>query len=617
MIISVDIETYKKRGEYYYPVLDATQFSLASIAMEGRKKQKVFYDKNELWEFIKQLGQKEQKRQRTLSVYSHNAKYDWYGYANLKDKNIKIISHDPFIVKYIHNNKTSITFLDSYAIHRMPLKNIAEMLQIQPKGTLPPRIKQLKELEEYCKHDSQICLQSILWIKQKLKELKIPIRRLYTISQIANQVYLNRLKWPDIPQETKDALFEDQDKNLLWKPQQPDMIHEALRGGTIHAKTGKHENTTKIDNNGLYSYAKTTMRMPDLRTETITYEPLNTWTQEELLNKIGISRCLVENINNERGFLQVRIPKSNYNPRPGKLIIGTWTHQELKRATQTGYKIHQIEWSITFKETQNPYKITVPEMAKLKKEAKTPAERQFWKSVENNSAGKLAQRKTNKQIIIDDIEEAEEYLRKKYKMTQGIEGTYNVVYEKETTPKQPKSYYAPIILALITGEARTIMDEQISKIPYNDWKYTDTDSIAMTNWRQNLQNYQIGNELGQFKIEDLDKPMSIHARKTYMIGNEIKVAGVRTRQNTPEDYEKGQLQTTKMITLKNCTDTTKIGKFTKETRNLKQIRKKYEEAQQKLDQEQLHIDYNLEDINYFLNRPPLDSQVLRYNNGGG
>ena len=73
MIIAVDIET---RG------LDARKFLMACLIKDSGKK-KFFYDKSDLWEYIIELGKKEMRRGKALTVYSHNAQFDFYGYANI------------------------------------------------------------------------------------------------------------------------------------------------------------------------------------------------------------------------------------------------------------------------------------------------------------------------------------------------------------------------------------------------------------------------------------------------------------------------------------------------------------------------------------------------------
>ena len=72
MIIAVDVET---RG------LDCTQFIYSALVKENCKSTQFFSKKEDLWNYIIELGKKEARRGKVLNVYSHNATYDFYSYA--------------------------------------------------------------------------------------------------------------------------------------------------------------------------------------------------------------------------------------------------------------------------------------------------------------------------------------------------------------------------------------------------------------------------------------------------------------------------------------------------------------------------------------------------------
>ena len=101
MIVAVDIET---KG------LDCTKYVSGCLIKEDKKKPEVYHKKEELWNRILELGRKQKKRGKMLNVYSHNATYDFYGYADLTDKNIKYFSHKPFIVSYNEDNQQPNNF---------------------------------------------------------------------------------------------------------------------------------------------------------------------------------------------------------------------------------------------------------------------------------------------------------------------------------------------------------------------------------------------------------------------------------------------------------------------------------------------------------------------------
>ena len=83
MIVTADVETYKREGDVYVPILDATpeSFLLGCVTKESGSS-KFFRTPQEMWEYILELGRKQHKHDKTLYVYSHNAKYDFHAYAN-------------------------------------------------------------------------------------------------------------------------------------------------------------------------------------------------------------------------------------------------------------------------------------------------------------------------------------------------------------------------------------------------------------------------------------------------------------------------------------------------------------------------------------------------------
>lgn len=81
-----------------------------------------------MWNYIIKKGKTEEKRGKVLYLYAHNAKYDFYSYANISDKHIRIYNHDPFIASYRNNGKEIIKFLDTMALWRTSLKNIGDTI---------------------------------------------------------------------------------------------------------------------------------------------------------------------------------------------------------------------------------------------------------------------------------------------------------------------------------------------------------------------------------------------------------------------------------------------------------------------------------------------------------
>lgn len=535
MIIAVDIET---QG------LDATKFLMGAIYKENGT-HKVFYDKKELWNYIIELGKREAKRQRMLSVYAHNAQYDFYGYADITDPNITYYSHNPFIASYKHEGKEIINFLDLMGIYRMSLAKVGEIIGIEKKE-MPEQFKEgikitkeeLEKNKEYVIRDVEIVVKAIEHIKKKLKEEGMEIRRLFTINQIALNYLMNKL----VKDERYDKLFYNRQKRRLHWSRYPEAIHKAYRGGRVEAfQTGKHKEITYIDANSLYGWASKEIRFPDVTTEKFIYEPK--W--EEINKEIGIAKVMIENKYDELGILQIRNKGSNYYPRGGKILIGVWTIEEIEEAIKNGYEIRKIEWAIIYEEMINPFKEITEELYK-KRIAEKGFNKFFYKQMMNCSYGKLGQKRTGQIIKIDNVEKAEEYEDQGYQAIDRM--GYNYVYEKREKKPKRKKYYLPIIPALITAKARIKMYQEMKKIPLKDLIYTDTDSIMFKG--EHIKKFRIGEGLGEFKIEYEKKEGIIYGRKTYRIDEEMKISGFRQKGITKEEFDEGNIKGKKMETLK-------------------------------------------------------------------
>lgn len=591
MIAVVDIET---KG------LDARKFVTACLIKENGKK-KHFYKKEDLWKYIIALGKKEMKRKKVLNLYAHNHEYDFYGYANLNDKNLEFFSFRPFIASYYYKKKRAVNFLDSYAIFKMPLKKLGEMINL-PKKDLPiefleaQRItkKRIKELAPYVERDVEIVLEAIKMMKERIRAEGIQIRRLYTISQIAIAYLINVLK----KDGRYDNLFYIKERGLLHRTRYKELIHGAYRGGRCECfQLGGFDGIDYLDVNNLYGYASTKIKFPDLNTEQLVRKPLNYFSINDILNNIGVSRVLIYNRNDELGLLPIRTDTGNYYPKKRKYMIGTYTHIELNEALKNGYDILDIEWSLMWKETDNPFKEITPRLYNLRKQQKDEFDNFFYKEMQNRSYGKMAQQKTGQEIVIDSVEEAKKYLARNYEIIRG-EG-YNYMYKRDAHTKD-KSYYAPIIPTLINAYARVFMFRQFKKVKKEDLIYTDTDSCLMK--KGNLKKFKIGEELGQFKVEYANKQLIVKGRKTYAIGDEIKVSGFRKRDVTIKDFKRGKIKSKKMKTIKTARNIKEVGSFFEEERDLDEQLEENREIYELYGNEKVFKDKDISNINYFVKK---------------
>lgn len=597
MIIAVDIET---KG------LDATKFIMGCIVKEGHKKPEIFHKKEHMWNRIIEMGKAQRKKNKCLNVYAHNHNYDFHGYANLTDSNIKYFSMKPFICGYTIDNKECIKFLDTLSIFKTNLKSLGTMVGheklempkelLNENATINESLK--NEIMPYMVRDAEIVLKSVMWAKNKLKEESVGIKRLYTINQIAINYMLNEFRKVE-----NKHIFWNANKGEVRRTFRREEIHSAYRGGRVECwKTGIFNNVTHVDFNSLYPYSAMVMKFPDLSSERKMWRPENN-TEVDFLKNIGISRVMLYNEHNEYGLIPIRTKFGNFYPKPKQYIIGTWTNEEIGHALLEGYKLIDVEWTIKFEEGQNPYKSIIPKLYQKRLNSKTEIENYFYKMVMNASFGKMAQTRLNQEIVIDSVEKADEYLKRNYEIMKGIK--YDWIYRKKDTEFKPKKYYCPIIPTLINARARLIMYQYYKLIPINDLIYTDTDSIMFKG--KHINKIPLSTDIGNFKIEHEKAKLILYGKKTYSINNNIKISGFNQKEMTEQDFENGVVTSKHMVSIKTTKDINQAGRFVTETRNLKAQENEYNTITKKLYEQKVLRDDNLEDVTHFV---PKISKIL-------
>ena len=143
------------------------------------------------------------------------------------------------------------------------------------------------------------------------------------------------------------------------------------------------------------------------------------------------------------------------------------------------------------------------------------------------------------------------------------------------------------------------MYQEFKKIPQKDILYTDTDSIIFTN--NHINQFTIGKQLGQFKIEHYKENILLYGHKTYLIGDQITVSGIKPKEITKQQFIQGKTTITKMKTMANTQNLNQVGTFFKEERNLHQQEENYLHIQEKLQNQAIYIDNDINDISYFVN----------------
>ena len=421
------------------------------------------------------------------------------------------------------------------------------------------------------------------------------VRRIYTMHQIAVNYVLDKISKLDY--KYTEPMFWDVKKKKVRFPRNAKKIHGAYRGGWVRAwRTGYIPKATLIDYNSLYTWMAMKMKMPDLRSEQLVYhnENQNKESINECLSQIGVSRCMLYNKNNDMGLIPVRTDTGNYTPGPNKYIIGTYTHKEINKALDEGYKLVWMDWSINYLEAPNPFTVVFPKIYEKRK--LSPLHNYFFKNIPNGCIGKFAQTKVGQELVFDDVDKCEQYLMNNYEVVRGVGRRY--MYKKDMHNVANKPYYMPIVPVMVNAEGRMIMYDLYKRFNKRDRDYTDTDSLMFTG--EMPKGLDIGDGLGQLKIEFQDEEAMIYGRKTYCIGDEVKLSGIHKRDIEKEDFMKGQIKYKEMLTIKTAEKTKDVGKFVIKKRDLNEQLENHKEINRLLDDEYVYVDNDITDINKFV-----------------
>lgn len=578
MIIGTDTETYEERGEYLVPVRNARRYVIGCMITEDNKR-KIFYNPNKQADYILDLTDNAIKDKEQLIICAHEALYDFV--AIFRDKlvseRIKYLSpRNPFIG--IIDEHTY--FIDTRGFFQTRLYYLGLEMGI-PKLTMPMKIKHPKQLIHYVTRDTEICLYSLLELRQLIAQLGYKPRKMLTAGQLAITSYLTYLKRKG--QHTKIQRYnEDLKRYETVKTKYPE-IREAYRGGRNEAfQTGEWKKVTQIDINSLYPYIASEMPFPNLRTEKRIRQPSQK-VMKFIINqgRIGIAQCIMQANNPETPILPIRYQGLQVYPKSSKMI-GTWTLEEIRKAIEQGYELKQTNWVIyyaTLKE--NPMKDYITEMYQIRLKSNDRMVKAI-KLLLNNLIGKFGQTRTRKTVIIRTRAESKKYIEQGYKIEAAIGHQY--MLSREGNNYEP-GYTNPLICSLVNALARIELWENLTKIPKKDLLYTDTDSIIFKG--NHLKKFKIGKQLGEWKIETKthpdrketlkNVPCKIIGEKRYYVGESAKLSGVPTNQITKKAIQTQEpIHTKRMIGINKgmrMGDMTKVGTFQDVILNIKNTAK--------------------------------------------
>lgn len=549
---------------WYYPILNAQKYVLGIIYVN--EKEKYIYTKPEdHWNKIKEIHEECKKRKENLYIYGHNHLYDFLGYARnaiRDDPKLKVIIEYPFLAIYDETRETdgriiqSTYFTDTLFYWKLKLREVGEIIK-QPKSKMPLCYREVEDIIPYCTQDCKTTLESIKYIQKTLQTLGFKPRKFLTAGKTAQSTWQTYIRRNNIHENIMhDGIIY---KSPYWRE-----TRMAYRGGDIRTfYTGKYKHLYKVDVRGEYAYIMKTMNFPNLKTGIMIRKPK---TEEWKLIKecIGIIQCTIE-IHVPTGqipFTPILYKERQY--RPYKMTCtGTWTIEELKYAEEIKQiTVKEIEWAEVYKKDKtNPFTGYISLLEEI--EQTKPEIKPVIKLLRNNLGGKFAQNKHMKDTKFIHRADIEPYLKEGWEVKGIIENLYYI--EKDKGEYIP-GYTNPLIITLITAGGRIYLHKLMSRAEkiYN----CNTDGFIID--KKDLEKYDFTNKgYGSLKLEE-EGPTIILENK-YEINGKLVVSGIPIRNQKPGMLEKTEIETTKMITIKEAiihNQWEKLGTFKTETHQI-------------------------------------------------
>lgn len=554
-IVTIDTET---QG------LDTNKFRMGAICHEDFSTES-FNSKGAMWRRLMDIAEEHRKKKKCVIYYAHNMRYDYYAIRpKVEPKNAIKYSDDPFIVDFEdENHRIYAKFTSTTSLWRGTLASLGEAIgykkDITPewlkKDEYEPSMQELAEAAEYNRQDVKVLMHYLQDLKAKLKDVGMRPRWILTAAQVGISNLLNQL----VKEENADDFFKDKMHKALRMTNYPRSIWAACRGGRTQVLfNGTEENVTAIDINSAYPYHLATMRMPNLKRERCFEKPLvNGLKLDWLLGEIGVSCATVFTSETRYGVLPIR-PDADYvywPKRANQTLRGVWTHQELTKAVAEGHVIKDIDWSIIYEETGNPFRGIVKQLYDMKLNARNDSDKAFAKMLLNGPIGKFSQIREQATWEWADVRETEA------RTTAGwtIEDQDGVqrLFKKITGSSYPR-WYAPIINALIRADAQLRLLNDMEQLLIGEVLYTDTDSLFLRSGKDNAT-IKYSNSLGGYKLIGNNLTLTVWGKKAYRVGDDVKLSGAGNITET--DLARGTVTARRMLSDHETADKAKAGTF--------------------------------------------------------
>lgn len=224
--------------------------------------------------------------------------------------------------------------------------------------------------------------------------------------------------------------------------------------------------------------------------------------------------------------VRIKIPKCDFAPLPwrnkeGRIfypwgtIEGSWTLFEIREAEKRGAVIEKVFECFGSDECAKPYGEFVTRLYTARLAAKSEAEKTFFKLLMNNLYGRLGSGgKISRTVWQND--------RNKF---DGVPFGEKVLVEYQMPLAEETNWCHA---AYVTAYGRVTLLEYMEKVGSNKMIYCDTDSCIFDSPDKTIP-FEIGDKLGQMKLEGWETSCETYAPKMYRAGQKFKAKGVPQR----------------------------------------------------------------------------------------
>lgn len=481
-IFGFDIETCNNNKD----------FVLASIVSDDYEK--IFYSKEEIIHELKTCV-----LFRNSVIFATNLGFDFFGtFFQNEDNKFKplfrgsnLLSMKTFFYnddftpfqKKKGNSLKSLEFVDSLNYASLSVSQMGKIINL-PKyeapsclGDFPKNNEEWESLKEYNLRDSYITYKFMKFLIPAFEQLGATFKQ--TIASTSMSLFRNKYLDGEYFQPNEETLLE---------------IFNAYYGGRTEAfGRGYFENQKYYDFNSLYPSVMKEFKFPDPNSLRI--------------NKSGELRYIQE----YEGVSHVdiycpymRYPLLPYRREDKKLLFpignfsGWFSHLELNKAIELGYKIKKIHKTIYFTRMIKPFVNFVDDLYNLRLKYKSEENIMEYvvKILMNSLFGKFNQQFKDKENMMH-----EETIK-----FEDVKGEFEIIgnYVKIKQDAKPAPFCVPIWGVYITAYARLKLYNTIVKYKAI---YCDTDSIITR------QEIETSNELGALKLEmNVDKGIIVRPK---------------------------------------------------------------------------------------------------------